>query len=176
MTGVMGAKSRVWRYVGFGLPLLGLLVPVVLVAVRRPAVSQPVEFNHLKHTTDLQLDCQFCHEYVTSGAHSGLPAADKCAICHQVQQGESAEATRVTELLTRGDPLQFNKLFRLADHVFYTHSRHVGIAKLECERCHGGIATTERPPKRPLVTITMDFCVSCHRDAEQSVDCVTCHR
>ena len=170
------ASGRVWRYVGWGLPLLGLLVLALLLVFRRPAVSQPIEFNHLKHTEDLQLDCQFCHEYVTSGASSGLPAADKCGMCHQAPLGESAEAARVTELLSQGDPLRFNKLFRLEDHVFYTHSRHVGIAGLECVRCHGAIAATERPPKRPLVNVTMDFCLSCHRETGQTLDCVACHR
>lgn len=166
----------VWRYVGGAVPILALLVGVVVLALRPAAVAQPIEFNHRKHTQELQLDCQFCHEYVATGAHSGLPAADKCAMCHQAPLGESAEAARVTELLAAGDPLHFQKLFRMPAHVFYTHARHVGIAELPCERCHGAIATTERPPKRPLVNVTMDFCMACHREMGQTEDCAACHR
>lgn len=156
--------------------VVAAVVAFPLVARHSPAVPQPVQFNHRKHTQDLGLACEFCHKYVRSGAHAGLPGAETCSICHRVPQGESQEAARVTELLTEGDPLQFNKLFRLPDHVFYTHSRHVGIAELECETCHGAIAETERPPSRALVRITMKYCLDCHGEREQTLDCAACHR
>ena len=154
--------------------ILGVAIPIF--ARRSPAVSQPVAFNHRKHTQDLGLNCEFCHKYVRTGAHPGLPGAETCAMCHRIRQGTSAEGARVTELLAAGDPLRFNKLFRLPSHVFYTHRRHVGIAKLECTNCHGAIADTERPPKRPLVRIKMKVCLNCHRRQGQSLDCVSCHR
>jgi hypothetical protein len=97
-------------------------------------------------------------------------------MCHRAPQGDSAEAARVTELLEAGDPLRFNKLFRLPDHVFYTHRRHVGIAELECSNCHGAIAETERPPDRALVRVSMDSCMDCHRERGQTLDCNACHR
>lgn len=167
------ARSR--RLASLALALVAGAV-VLLVAGRAPAVSQPVAFNHLKHTKDLGLACAFCHQYVMSGAHAGLPQRATCAMCHQAPQGESPEAARLTELLAAGAPLNFNKLFRLPDHVNYTHRRHVGIAKLECPNCHGAIAETLQPPSRPLVRIDMAFCVSCHRARGQSQDCVACHR
>ncbi len=157
-----------------GPPVVALVL--VGLARRSPAVPQPVAFNHRKHTQDLQLNCEFCHQYVTSGAHAGLPGNDICSTCHLAPLGESQEAARLTELLSRGDSLQFQKLFRLPSHVTYTHRRHVGIAQLECQQCHGGIADTERPPARPLVEIRMGFCLNCHRASEQSLDCVACHR
>lgn len=141
-----------------------------------PAVPQPVAFNHLKHTQELGLDCEFCHVSARTGAHSGLPEASTCSMCHSAPQGTSAEAARVTELLADGDPLWFNKLFRMPDHVYYTHRRHVAIAELACERCHGGIAETERPPERALVRIDMEYCIDCHRASEASLDCNACHR
>ncbi len=163
---------------GYVVIALLLLVAVVvpLVARRGAAVPQPIAFNHRKHTQDLGLNCEFCHKYVRAGAHAGLPDAETCSMCHRVTQGSSAEAARVTELITSGDPLQFNKLFRLPSHVFYTHRRHVGIGELECENCHGAIADTERPPERPLVRVTMEFCMDCHREREQTLDCNACHR
>lgn len=97
-------------------------------------------------------------------------------MCHRVAQGSSEEALRVTQLIDQGAPLQFNKLFRLPSHVYYTHRRHAGIGELECSNCHGAIAETDRPPSRPLVQITMSFCLDCHREQEQSVDCNACHR
>ena len=162
-------------HVGVVLAVVALLF-VALASTRDPPVPQPIAFNHRKHTVDLGLGCEFCHPYVTSGAHAGLPGNDTCAACHMVKQGESAEAARVTELLTAGTPFQFNKLFRLPAHVYYTHWRHAGVAKLDCDNCHGGIANTERPPLRPLVRVDMAFCLDCHRSRGQSLDCVACHR
>lgn len=157
--------------------VVGMLVAVLLLVVRNGrAVPQPIVFNHLKHTQDLQLSCKFCHKYVLTGRHAGLPDAGTCAICHRTLQGESAEAARTTELIAQGDPLYFNKLFSLADHVFYSHRRHVGIAGLACTNCHGDIADTERPPARPLVTMSMDYCIQCHEEQGVTVDCVACHR
>jgi hypothetical protein len=151
-------------------------VPAIAIAWNGSAVPQPVQFNHLKHTDELSLDCTFCHAYARTGAHSGLPDAETCSICHSTTQGDSEEAARVTELLEAGDPLRFNKLFRLPDHVFYTHRRHVGVADLPCEGCHGDIATTVEPPARALVQVDMDFCMDCHRAEEASLECNACHR
>jgi hypothetical protein len=165
------------RRLSLGLAVVLLVaVAVPLVALRGTAVPQPIAFNHRKHTEDLGLTCQFCHTYVSRGAHAGLPDARTCSMCHTAPQGTSEEAARVTELIEQGDPLRFNKLFRLAPHVFYTHRRHVELAGLECATCHGDIAATERPPKRPLVEITMDFCMDCHREQGQTLDCNACHR
>lgn len=164
-----------WGYLALALFLTaGILITAAVMGSGR--VPQPVAFNHLKHTEELGLDCEFCHPYVKKGAHAGLPDAQTCTLCHQTEQGTSAEAARVTELLAEGDPLTFNKLFRLESHVFYTHRRHVGIGELECENCHGAIARTERPPARPLVRIDMDFCVGCHREQDQTLNCNACHR
>ncbi len=151
-------------------------VPALAIARRGPAVPQPVAFNHLKHTEQLELSCEFCHQYVRTSAHSGLPDAATCSLCHATPQGTSDEAARVTELLAAGDPLRFNKLVRMPEHVFYTHRRHVAIAELDCEICHGAIGTTERPPRRALVRMDMDFCMDCHRERDATLDCNACHR
>jgi hypothetical protein len=165
------------RYLGMAL-LFVILVAVgsPLVASRGSRVPQPVAFNHKKHTQELGLTCEFCHKYVRTGAHSGLPDVETCSMCHQVRQGTSAEAAKVTELIAAGDRLQFNKLFRMPSHVFYTHRRHVGIAELECSECHGAVGDTERPPDRALIRITMEFCMDCHREQGQTLDCNACHR
>jgi hypothetical protein len=162
--------------------LLLLVVPFLVVAVsfpaarRGPPVPQPVAFNHFKHTEELGLGCEFCHKYVLQGAHAGLPGAETCSLCHGTPQGTSEEAARVTQLIEQGDPLRFNKLFRMPDHVFYTHRRHVAIGGLECQICHGDIAASERPPSWPLVNISMEFCMDCHLEQDQTLDCNACHR
>ena len=156
--------------------MLLILLAALWVVRRPPWVRQPVAFNHRAHTEQMKLACSMCHQYVEVGMHAGLPGAKTCVMCHQVRQGTSAAAARVTELLAGGAPLVFNKLFRLPPHVYFSHRRHVGIARLPCQDCHGQIAHTERPPERPLVTIRMRVCLGCHRSLKQPVDCVACHR
>ncbi len=158
------------------LATLVAVLALVLAVSRSPAVPQPIAFNHRLHAEDEGLACDFCHEYVRVGAHAGLPDAEICAECHDTVQGDSEDAERLTALIDRGEPLRFNKLFTLPEHVFYTHRRHVAIGELECRECHGAIAESERPPARPLVSISMDYCMDCHREQGETLDCNACHR
>jgi len=163
-------------WVRVALVLLLLLLGTRAAGAWRGRVRQPIAFNHRKHTEQLQLNCEFCHQFVRTGAHPGLPALETCAMCHAAVQGNSREAARVTEYVTAGRPLVFVKLFRLPPHVFYTHRRHVGIAELACQKCHGDIALTTSPPDQPLVRVSMRFCLDCHRRMGQTTDCIACHR
>ena len=45
----------------------------------RPAVQQPIVFNHRKHVKELDLACSSCHLTVEKEAFSGLPDAEVCA-------------------------------------------------------------------------------------------------
>lgn len=174
---MVAARWSRWRRLAAAV-VVGLVIGVAVPAFvgDGPAVPQPVAFNHLKHTQELGLPCDFCHPYAQASAHSGLPDGSTCSMCHTEVQGTSTEAARVTALLEAGDSLRFHKLFRLPDHVFYTHQRHVAIAELECARCHGAIAETTQPPDHALVPIDMEFCMDCHRESGASLDCNACHR
>ncbi len=139
-------------------------------------VTQPIVFNHQKHTGDLGIECGTCHEFYTEGNHAGLPMLSTCMGCHEAAQTDSPEEQKIRDMATAGQNDVFRKLFHMPDHVFYSHRRHAGIAKLPCKTCHGGIARTTSPPETPLVRITMDFCLDCHRHGNVSSDCTRCHR
>lgn len=139
-------------------------------------VAQPIQFDHRKHVGDLGIECSVCHEYYETGQHAGLPALETCMGCHEDPATESPEEKKLL-VLAGSTPLPvFRKLFRLPDHVYYSHRRHVAIAGLECSTCHGDIAMTTAPPPRPLVRITMDTCVRCHDEKGVKTDCTHCHR
>lgn len=141
----------------------------------RPAVRQPISFNHKKHVKELDLACTTCHLTVETEAFSGLPDAELCAGCHLEPQGKSEEEKKLVEMLKSGTALAWKPLFRQPAHVFYSHRRHVIAAKLQCRACHGAIADTTAPPAR-VRRLVMDDCVSCHRKAGVSTGCTTCHR
>jgi len=141
----------------------------------RESTIQPIAFNHLKHTGELEIECSTCHEYFETGRHAGLPSLSTCLGCHEEPLTESPEELKISQLAESGEEDVFRKLFRLADHVFYSHRRHAMVANLACETCHGTIAKTETPPERPLIRIDMDFCLDCHDSSNISNDCTGCH-
>jgi len=140
------------------------------------AISQPIDFDHRLHARDLEIECNICHEFYEDAQHSGLPTLTTCLGCHEGADEESSELQKITQLAAAGELDVFRKLFRVADHTYYSHRRHVGIAEIDCETCHGPIADSTSPPTDPLVHINMDFCLDCHRQSGVSDDCTRCHR
>lgn len=165
---VIGAVALGMAAVGFAAGRIAL----------RPAedVPQPVAFNHRKHVQDAGLECSTCHEYYETSEHSGLPELATCLGCHDGTTTGSAEEKRLVEQAEKTPPPRFRKLFRLPDHVYYSHRRHVSVAGLKCEECHGEVAATTAPPSRPLVGVTMDTCVACHARQGVETGCTQCHR
>lgn len=139
-------------------------------------VAQPIQFNHQKHVKDVGLECSTCHEYYTTSEHSGLPSLTTCEGCHSTAITKSTEEQRLLALIASEDRPAFRKLFRMPDHVHYSHRRHVVAGSVTCETCHGAIADTTAPPAVPLKRITMDTCVTCHTERGVSTDCTQCHR
>lgn len=138
-------------------------------------VVQPIAFNHKAHVQDREIDCSACHSYYEKQTFSGLPPAEVCAMCHAEPQGKSEEEAKLVRLLDAKTPLAWKPLFRQPPHVFYSHRRHVAVAKLECKECHGAIAEAAAPPVRAK-TLRMQDCIDCHRRSGLSTHCTSCHR
>jgi hypothetical protein len=141
----------------------------------RATKRQPIAFNHKKHVEELELSCLTCHASFEKETFSGLPGADVCSSCHSEAQGKSKEEAKLVKLLQTGAPLEWQSLFRQPPHVFYSHRRHVMVAKLECATCHGAIAKTVVPPES-VRRLRMQDCIDCHRRSGASTDCTNCHR
>lgn len=61
-------------------------------------------------------------------------------------------------------PIEWVRIHNLPDHVYFNHSQHVSIGKVECQTCHGeveGMAVVEQ--HSPL---SMGWCINCHRQTE----------
>lgn len=172
-------KNRVPRHLG-SLILIVLLVTVTAYAYRSwkraDRIEQPLAFSHRTHAANAQIECAQCHPYFSQGARSGLPDSEVCVACHAEALTQSPEETKLRDSFQRNQPIVFRKLFHLPTHVYYSHRRHVVLGKLECATCHGDIANSESPPLRPLVQVSMDFCVKCHARSNVTNDCKACHR
>lgn len=163
--------------VGFFLFLLGI---VLVSGLARSALSpgpaeQPVAFNHQIHVEEVGLECTECHPHYEKETFSGVPTAETCAFCHEETQGENPEEMKLVGLLSEGRELEWTRLFRQPPHVFYSHRRHVTVADLECQTCHGGISTSRALPTT-VQQLTMEACMDCHQENDVTNDCTTCHR
>lgn len=153
----------------------GLLLAIVSGACSSE-VTQPVAYDHQLHVGKLELACDHCHETSTTGEVAGLPPLETCAACHQEANGASSEERKVVEAVRAGREIEWARLHELPRHVYFTHRRHVAVARIACERCHGELRSQPRPPPAALVALGMDDCMECHRERGASRECATCHR
>ncbi len=139
-------------------------------------VRQPIAYNHSLHVKKLEIGCDTCHETSRTGEVAGLPSIATCAACHQEPNGDSVEERKVVAAVHDSREIPWARLYELPRHVYFTHRRHVEVARIACEQCHGPMSAQTRPPPAPLVTVTMDRCLACHRARSASQDCDACHR
>ncbi len=139
-------------------------------------IEQPISFNHRLHVEDLGSDCTDCHLYAETGVRATIPNIEVCADCHEEAQTESGEEARLVEYIQAAERVPWQKIYRVPDHVYFSHRRHTTLAEIACETCHGEMRTRDTPMPRAAVAINMDFCMDCHYDAGVSNDCLLCHR
>ena len=129
-------------------------------------IEQPVQFSHKHHVGDDGIDCRYCHTSVEKSAFAGMPSTHTCMTCHSQIWSDSPELQAVRASFTTGQPIQWERVHDLPDFVYFNHSIHIkkGVA---CETCHGRV--DEKPLMSKSHTMTMSWCISCHRNPEKYV-------
>jgi len=61
-------------------------------------------------------------------------------------------------------PIAWTKIHNLPDHVYFNHSQHVKVGKVQCQRCHGPIH--EMDEVYQFAPLSMGWCVNCHRQTQ----------
>jgi hypothetical protein len=156
-----------------------------------PDVTQPIQFSHKTHV-EQNLPCTSCHARAKKDAVAGRPPTALCLRCHS--GGDGTGEIKKVQAYKKGEEIPWRRVWRLPAHVFFSHRTHVVVAKVPCQTCHGPMETLERPPARPLRTLSMDQCIACHEKAAvpvekataartavsgarpRSTDCNACHR
>lgn len=139
----------------------------------KDGIEQPFAFNHEKHRV---MGCTLCHTGATAGAKAGFPAVEVCQKCHAISPLPDAKFQEAWKQAESGNPLLWLRLAKVPTHVYFSHNRHILLAGLNCEQCHGMISTTVKPPSSPLKEIAMNNCLDCHIKNNVSQDCAACHR
>lgn len=58
-------------------------------------------------------------------------------------------------------PIEWIKIHNLPDHVYFNHSQHVAVGKVQCQSCHGAIQ--EMDEVHQASDLSMGWCINCHR-------------
>jgi mono/diheme cytochrome c family protein len=61
-------------------------------------------------------------------------------------------------------PIQWKRIHNLPDHVYFNHSQHVAVGKVECQKCHGAVEKME--VMKQNAPLSMGWCINCHRETE----------
>ena len=124
-------------------------------------LNQPVPFSHEHHVAGLGINCLMCHNTVLAGAMAGLPPTHTCMTCHSQIWTNAELLAPVRESYAGGVPIHWNRVYNLPNYVYFNHSIHVAKG-VGCQSCHGQVA--RMPLMEKSVTLTMEFCLSCHRN------------
>ena len=121
-------------------------------------------------------ECVDCHLYALSGVRATIPNTRTCAGCHDEAMTESPVEARLIEYIDADEPIPWQKVYWVPDHVYFSHRRHTVAAEIACTVCHGEVGDRTESLSRALVPISMDDCMHCHYEEGVSNDCILCHR
>lgn len=63
-----------------------------------------------------------------------------------------------------GGGIEWTRIHNLPDHVYFNHSQHVTVGKVECQQCHGKVE--EMDVLTQYAPLSMGWCINCHRETE----------
>ncbi len=154
---------------------------------------QPIHYSHRIHAGDNAIDCKYCHSAARVGKHSNIPSLNVCMNCHknisEVAPETLAEGNefgvnynneiqklynavgwdKTTQTYTgKTEPVKWVRIHNLPDFVYFNHSQHVTVAGVECQTCHGPVEEMEI--MRQHSSLTMGWCVNCHRETNVKVE------
>ena len=174
--------------------------------------DQPIAFIHSVHVCENEIDCKYCHHSAYESKHAGIPSANVCMNCHKaIKKGKISGTAEIEKIYAAigfdsnsgtyidgegeignvlpkdsydGEPIKWNKVHNLPDHVFFSHQQHVTVGGLQCQNCHGDVSTYSVGRIAPVEeinelvdafpgliqlskpTLTMGWCLECHNKAE----------
>ena len=206
-----GQAFKAWAWKNLVLvSLIGLFVVVYGAVVAYQAAmdigtyqayepEQPIKFWHSIHVCENEVDCQYCHSSASKSKHAGIPSVNVCMNCHKgIKNGSRWGEKEIGKIYAAigfnpetgqyiedhvEEPIKWNKVHNLPDHVYFNHEQHVVVGGLECQNCHGDVATYKGGRLTPVEeinrlvseypnliqlskpTLTMGWCIECHNKA-----------
>lgn len=149
--------------------------------------TQPIFFSHRVHAGINQINCLYCHAGAEKSKQAMIPSPNICMNCHKAIDGYGGGLTLTSydgkdingtveiqklykyagwdgttrKYIHPATPIQWVKIHNLPDFVYFNHSQHVVVGKVQCQTCHGPI--TEEDQVYQFADLSMGWCVNCHR-------------
>jgi hypothetical protein len=147
---------------------------------------QPIYYSHKVHAGDNQISCLYCHGGAQDSRHASIPSVNVCMNCHMAvkdyggkpltyEDGSPANPNAEIQKLYQyagwnpstktydkpGKPIEWVRIHNLPDHVYFNHSQHVKVGRVQCQTCHGEIQKMDEV--RQFADLSMGWCINCHR-------------
>jgi cytochrome c551/c552 len=154
---------------------------------------QPIFFSHKVHPGVNQINCQYCHIGVYQGKQATIPSLNICMNCHmaineykgdKLYDAEGNEVNGTAEIqklykyagyepgkpwdASKAKPIEWVRIHNLPDHVYFNHSQHVNVGKVQCQTCHGEV--TSYNEMFQFAPLSMGWCLNCHRTTKVQFD------
>lgn len=175
-----GRRSSIRRALTLSAVLiLSLILAAIFISrwAAYAAPQQPLAFSHVRHD-EAGVECLYCHPNPLRSEIAGIPSVQKCMGCHQVIATDSPLIQQLTGYWERGEPIPWQPVTEMADHVYFSHQPHLQKG-VSCDTCHGSVS--QMTIARPAVIMDMGWCLDCHLDQPEGkvarlADCLACHK
>lgn len=138
--------------------------------------EQPLPFMHDIHVQDNGIPCAYCHFSTQLSEEAGIPPVGTCMGCHRFVQGETPEFQQNIQQLMgfAADTIAIPwvRVYSVPSFVQFTHKPHIR-AGVACADCHGDVGSMVQV--RRVSSLSMGWCLDCHRREGAPDDCATCH-
>lgn len=127
--------------------------------------AQPIKFSHAVHAGQNQTDCNYCHYTAKISKTAGIPPGSVCLNCHYVvRNGTRSGQTEIAKIIAHLDEkksVDWVRLYKLPDFVFFSHEQHVSAGQINCVACHGDVKQVNRLYQ--FADLSMGWCIDCHK-------------
>jgi len=134
--------------------------------------DQPIKFSHKVHAGQNKINCKYCHSEAMESKSAGIPSSDLCLNCHTIiKKGANTGETEIAKIYKAfqdGKAVEWIRVSKLPDHVFFSHAQHVNAGQLECAECHGKVEEMGR--LQQVNDLSMGWCLDCHRTKFVNMD------
>ncbi|MGF7231005.1 c-type cytochrome [Arachidicoccus sp.] len=153
--------------------------------------KQPIFYSHRVHAGINQISCLYCHTNAQYSRHATIPSVNVCMNCHMAiteytgpklytAEGDEVDGTAEIKKLykyagytpgpgatfdaSKAKPIEWIRIHKLPDHVYFNHSQHVMVGKVQCQTCHGDV--TKMDEIKQFAPLSMGWCINCHRTTD----------
>jgi hypothetical protein len=163
--------KKLWiNYIVFLITLVFITYILVVNAIkigrsRDYSPFQPIKFSHAVHAGQNQTDCIYCHSYAPFSKSAGIPPVNVCMNCHLLLRvgthSGTFEIAKMVNAYESRKPIEWIRVHKLADYVFFSHAQHVSAGGIDCQTCHGDVKKMD--VIRQVSDLSMGWCINCHR-------------